>query len=116
MIIEYDGIPIGVYVLNQIEHGKQGFIHAHIWRPEFRQSGISTFSLPKACKFFIDRFELSKIIFEIPITNLGANRAIQKYGITAIKEVVMDNPLVIENTKAFRYEFFPNQIEEFIKV
>lgn len=115
LVIEYKGEPIGTHIINEIEFGLKGIFHAHIWKPEFRQIGIGTYTYPRACKIFFDRFQLQKIVFKTPVDNLGANLLKKKLGMKPIEKIKLCEGPVKDGTVANVYVLFSEEIDSILK-
>ena len=98
LAILYKGQPIGFHTLVPIVEGEFGVFHAHIWQTDMRQKGVGFYSYPKACKVFIERFNLQKILFKTPIQNIGAVKVKEKLGIRCIGEEVIGFDIIKEGT------------------
>lgn len=104
LAILYKGQSIGFHTLVPVVEGEFGIFHAHIWRADMRQKGIGFYSYPKACKVFIERFNLQKILFKTPIQNIGAIKVKEKLGIRCIGEEVIGFDIIKEGTLGKVYE------------
>ncbi len=98
LAILHKGQPIGFHTLVPFKEGEFGIFHAHIWQTALRQKGIGFYSYPKACKVFIERFNLQKILFKTPIQNIGAIKVKEKLGIRCIGEEVIGFDIIKDGT------------------
>lgn len=104
LAILYDQTFVGFHNLNPITEGDFGVFHAHIWRPEFRRRGIAERSYLLACRVFLERFHLQRILFKTPAQNLGAIRVKEKLGIRCIGEELVSLGVIRDGTLAKVFE------------
>jgi RimJ/RimL family protein N-acetyltransferase len=104
LAILHDGQFIGFHNLNPLVEGDFGVFHAHISRPEFRRRGVAECSYPQACRLFLQRFDLKRILFKTPVQNVGALRVKEKLGIRCIGEELVDFGVIRAGTLARVYE------------
>jgi RimJ/RimL family protein N-acetyltransferase len=104
LAILHDGEFVGFHNLNPLVEGDFGVFHAHISRPEFRRRGVAECSYPLACRVFLQRFDLKRILFKTPVQNVGAIRVKEKLGIRCIGDVVVDFGIIRAGTRAKVYE------------
>ena len=95
---------MGFHNLNPLVEGDFGVFHAHIARPDFRRRGVAECSYPQACRIFLQRFDLKRILFKTPAQNVGAIRVKEKLGIRFIGEEVVDLGVIRSGTLAKVYE------------
>jgi len=95
---------VGFHNLNPLVEGDFGVFHAHISRPEFRRRGVAECSYPQACRVFLQRFDLKRILFKTPARNVGAIRVKEKLGIRFIGEELVDFGIIRPGTLAKVYE------------
>jgi RimJ/RimL family protein N-acetyltransferase len=112
LVITYDGQPIGMHSINPLVEGDHGIFHAHIWDPKFRRRGLAMHSYPKACRVFVDRFNLKKIVFKTPVGNFGAIRVKEKLGIRELGEEVISFSIVKDGTLARVFELTRAEVEQ----
>jgi RimJ/RimL family protein N-acetyltransferase len=98
------GRPVGMHVLNPLTEGDWGIFHAHLWNPLSRGRGIAERSYPLACRLFLDRFGLQRILFKTPAQNLGALRVKEKLGIRYLGEERADFGIIKAGTLVRAYE------------
>ena len=72
--------------MNQIEYGKQAFMHLHLWNPELRTKGNGRQLLKKSIRLFFDKLKLDKLYCESYAFNLAPNRILPKVGFTFVKK------------------------------
>jgi hypothetical protein len=111
LIITFAGKAIGNHSLTNIEYGSSGIFHAHIWSPDFRRKSLGSYTYPRACLAFMERFDLKKMFFETPVVNAGPNRLKQKLGLKPLGEGIARSPMCGANTRIFLYEWDRDQIE-----
>ena len=99
-----DGHAIGMHTINPLIENDYGIFHAHIWESHFRRQGIGMRSYPLACRVFIERFGLKRILFKTPIHNIGAIRTKEKLGIRKLGEEVIGFSIIKDNTLAQVFE------------
>ncbi len=104
LAIVHDGQFVGFHNLNPLTEGDFGVFHAHISRPEFRRRGVAECSYPQACRIFLRRFDLKRILFKTPVQNVGAIRVKEKLGIRCIGEELVDFGIIRPGTLAKVYE------------
>jgi RimJ/RimL family protein N-acetyltransferase len=98
LAIVHDGQFVGFHNLNPLTEGDFGIFHAHISRPEYRRRGVAECSYPQACRVFLQRFELRRILFKTPVQNVGAIRVKEKLGIRCIGEETVDFGIIRPGT------------------
>jgi len=111
VVIVYNKLPVGFHTINPLTEGESGIFHAHIWDPNYRKRGIALYSYPKACRIFMSRFNLSRILFKTPVQNIGAIRVKEKLGIRYIGEEIIGFGIIKEGTKAKVFELTRDEIE-----
>lgn len=104
LAILHDGQFVGFHNLNPLTEGDSGVFHAHIARPEFRGRGIALVSYSLACRVFMQRFDLQRILFKTPAQNAGAIRVKERLGIRYIGEEIVDFGIIRPGTLAKVYE------------
>lgn len=104
LAILHDGRFIGFHNLNELQEGDSGVFHAHISHPDFRRRGVAECSYPQACRVFLQRFNLKRILFKTPLQNAGAIRVKEKLGIRYVGEEVVDFGVMRAGTVAKVYE------------
>ena len=104
LAILHDGAFVGLHNLNPLVEGQSGVFHAHVVRPEYRRRGIAEISYPQACRLFLARFDLERILFKTPVQNLGAIRVKEKLGIRFLGEETVDFGIIRTGTRARVYE------------
>jgi RimJ/RimL family protein N-acetyltransferase len=104
LAILYRGQAIGFHTLFPIAEGDFGIFHAHIWKPEMRKCGVGMSSYPLACRIFMERFNLKRILFKTPIQNIGAIRVKEKLGIRNIGEEIIEFGIIKAGTRAKVFE------------
>ena len=110
LAIVYKNQAIGFHSINPITEGEFGIFHAHIWSPEMRRRSVGLHSYPKACKVFMKRFNLQKILFKTPVQNIGAIRVKEKLGIRCIGEEIIGFGIIKDGTIAKVFEWNESEI------
>jgi RimJ/RimL family protein N-acetyltransferase len=95
---------VGFHNLSPLVEGDFGVFHAHISQPAFRRRGVAECSYPLACRVFLQRFDLKRILFKTPVQNVGAIRVKEKLGIRFIGEEFVDFGIIRPGTLARVYE------------
>lgn len=113
--ITYEGSPIGIHTLNPVTEGDFGIFHAHIMDPVFRGQGIGRRSYPLAVRFFMERFNLQRILFKTPKQNTASIRVKELLGIREIGEEAIGYGLVKEGTIARVFELRKDELERLPK-
>jgi len=111
LVIAYDNKPVGFHTLHPLVEGDHAIFHAHIWDADFRRRGLGQHSYAKACRIFMDRFSLNRIIFKTPKQNTGAIRVKEKLGIRCIGEERIGFGIIRENTPAKVFELTRAEVE-----
>lgn len=106
-----DGQPVGMHTINPLVEGDHGIFHAHLWRPESRGRGVAMRSYPLACRLFLDRFDLKRILFKTPAQNTGAIRVKEKLGIRCTGEEIIDFGVIRAGTLAKVFELTREEAE-----
>ncbi len=104
LIILYDEKPVGFHTMTPVVEGDYGIFHAHVWDTQLRGRSLGVHTYPKACRIFLDRFDLKRILFKTPKQNLGAIRVKEKLGIPLIGEEVINFGIYREGTLSQVYE------------
>lgn len=104
LAIIHRGEAIGFHVLNPLFENDYGIFHAHLWAPDFRRRGVGSRSYPHACRMFIERFNLRRVLFKTPLQNVGAIRTKEKLGIRSIGEETIGFGIIREGTLARVFE------------
>jgi RimJ/RimL family protein N-acetyltransferase len=104
LAILHDGAIVGFHTLNPMVAGDYGIFHAHIARPEYRRRGVAELSYLPACRLFLQRFDLKRILFKTPVQNTGAIRVKEKLGIRYVGEETIDFGVIRAGTVAKVFE------------
>lgn len=110
LVITYDQKPIGIHSINPLFENDYGIFHAHIWDREFRGKGVGLISYQMACRVFMERFHLTKILFKTPIQNTGAIRVKEKIGIRCIGEETIGFGIIRDGTRAEVFELTKEEL------
>lgn len=111
LIILHDNRPVGMHTLNPWTRGDSGIFHAHIWDAAARGRGIGVRSYPLACRVFMTRFELRRILFKTPAQNVGAVRVKEKLGIRYVGDEIVDFGVIKAGTLARVFELTREEAE-----
>ncbi|WP_394827826.1 GNAT family N-acetyltransferase [Pendulispora albinea] len=103
LVVAAKGERVGVHELTHIEPGVSAVMHAHIWKAEHRGRGIGAVSYVKAMERFFDAHGFSRILFETPTANAGANRIKQILGIAPRGEGSLYLPIMVRPLATTRY-------------
>jgi hypothetical protein len=114
LTITYEDEAIRSHTLFPLEEGDCGVFHAHIWSLEMRGKGIARITYPIACRIFMERFDLKRILFKTPIQNAAAIRVKEQLGIRCIGEETIDFGIVRDGTKANVFELTRPEAERFV--
>jgi hypothetical protein len=76
-----------------------------------RGRGIAEHSYPLACRLFVQRFDLKRILFKTPVQNRGALRVKEKLGIRHLGEEVVDFGVIKAGTIAKVFELTREEAE-----
>jgi RimJ/RimL family protein N-acetyltransferase len=112
-VITYEGRAIGVHSVNELKAGDSAIFHAHIFKPEMRGRGIGMKSYPLACRVFMGRFHLKKILFKTPVQNRASLHVKEKLGIRRIGEELIGFGVVREGTRACVFELTREELKRF---
>mgnify|MGYP001584581062 CR=1 FL=1 len=112
VIILYNKEAIGNHTINPLVEGDHGIFHAHIWKMGMRGKGLGVYTYPKACKIFMQRFNLKKILFKTPIQNISAIRVKEKLGIRFVGEEIIDFGIVRAGTRAKVFELTKEEVDK----
>lgn len=85
LIWEFHGSAIGHCNVNQIEFGKQAFMHLHLWNSEQRQRGLGTHFIKKSLPFFFEKLELDLLYCEPYALNEAPNKTLERLGFQFVK-------------------------------
>lgn len=111
LVVAENGIPVGFHTLFPYTEGESGVFHAHLFSSESRRRGIASQSYPLACRVFVDRFQLKKILFKTPTQNRGALRVKEKLGIRRIGEETIGFGIIRDGTRAEVFEWSKQEID-----
>jgi RimJ/RimL family protein N-acetyltransferase len=104
LTITYKNKAIGGHTLSPLVEGDYGVFHAHIWKPEMRGKGIARITYPIACRIFMERFNLKRILFKTPIQNIAAIRVKEQLGIRCVGEESISFGIIQDGTRAKVFE------------
>lgn len=110
LAILYDNQPIGIHTIYPLTEGDFGVVHAQLCNPEMRGRGLGMYSYPMACRAFIQRFNLKRILFKTPQQNIGALRVKEKLGIRCIGEEIIGSDITKDGTLAKVFEVIRSEL------
>ncbi len=112
LVIDYENEPVGFHAINPVIEGNFGVFHAHLWKPELRGRGLAFHTYAMACRLFLKRFNLNRILFKTPIQNAAAIRVKEKLGIRCIgQETVTDFGIIKNGTLVQVFELTRKECE-----
>lgn len=80
-----NGVDVGHSNINQVEFGKCGTMHLHLWTDTNRQKGMGHEFLRQSLAHYFEKIQLEKLIC-VPYTeNAAPNRTLLKLGFKLIK-------------------------------
>jgi RimJ/RimL family protein N-acetyltransferase len=100
----YRNEKIGFHTSTDFVPNEHLVIHAHFFNTKWRKRGIGTVSGILAAELFLKEFNLKKIIAKVPLQNKGPLRILEKLGVPAIREEVIDMAQLIGPMPAAVYE------------
>lgn len=80
LVWELDGCMVGFSVTDQIEFGKQAFMHLHILRGEERHAGLGAEFVKLSASAFFRVLEIERLFCEPNALNVAPNRTLQRAG------------------------------------
>lgn len=80
--------PIGCSNVNQIQFGRQAFMHLHLYQSDYRQKGLGTALIKKSLCFYFENLKLQNLFCEPYALNPSPNRAMKKVGFEFVKQYV----------------------------
>ncbi len=81
-----DDIPVGHCNVNQIEYGKQAFMHLHLWQNDARKKGLGAEFVKLSIPHFFKDLKLQQLFCEPYALNPAPNKTLKKVGFTFVKE------------------------------
>jgi len=82
-----DEEAIGHCNVNEIEFGKEGYMHLHIWHEKHRAKGIGAELIKDSLFIFFTVLELDKVYCEPSSYNPAPNKTLEKIGFTFVKKI-----------------------------
>lgn len=114
LTITYKDKAIGSHTLSPLLEGDFGVFHAHIWEPETRGKGIARITYPVACRIFMERFHLKRILFKTPIQNVAAIRVKEQLGVRCLGEEIVNFGIIQHGTRTKVFELNKTEAERLI--
>jgi hypothetical protein len=78
--------PVGCSNVNQIEFGKQAFIHLHLYQGANRRKGLGTEFVKKSLPFYFEHLNLQQLFCEPYALNPAPNKTVEKIGFEFVKK------------------------------
>jgi RimJ/RimL family protein N-acetyltransferase len=88
VIWELDKKSIGHSMINDLEFGKFGFCHLHMWDSTQRKKGMGEYFMIESLKIFFEAFEFQEIFCTPKSTNPAPNKCLQKIGFQFIEKQI----------------------------
>jgi RimJ/RimL family protein N-acetyltransferase len=85
IIWEIDGKPFGHSNINNIEYGKSGTMHLHIWNKNNRRNGNGLNLLKQTIPYYFNNFELEKLICEPYALNPAPTKVLKNIGFEFVR-------------------------------
>ena len=80
VIWELDGETVGFSSSDQIEIGRQAFMHLHVTDPSRRQAGLGARFVGLSARHYFEVLQLQRLFSEPHALNVAPNRALQRAG------------------------------------
>ena len=80
LIWEIDSVPAGHSNINKIVHGREAYMHLHLWRPQARRSGNGQWLFKASISRYFEKFLLERLYCEPYALNPAPNRILEKAG------------------------------------
>lgn len=104
------GKAIGIHELTHLTPRVSGIMHAHIWNAADRGQGFGLVSYVKALDVFFSRFSLEKILFETPVTNIGAQKVKLQLGIAPCGRGTITLPILPRPLETISYRVLRSEL------
>jgi [ribosomal protein S5]-alanine N-acetyltransferase len=88
VIWELDNKSIGHSMINDLEYGKFGFCHLHMWKATQRKKGMGEYFMIESLKIFFKEFEFQEIFCTPNSMNPAPNKCLLKIGFKFIETQV----------------------------
>lgn len=88
IIWQLDNKPIGHNNVNNIEFGKEAYMHLHMWNNNVRQKGMGAELVKMALPYYFKNLQLKRLFCEPYALNPAPNKTLEKIGFKFIKEYV----------------------------
>ncbi len=80
-----DERPIGHTNINQIQFGKQAYMHLHLWHSATRQKGMGQQLVRLSLPYYFKHFQLQTLFCEPYALNPAPNKTVAKVGFRFVK-------------------------------
>lgn len=102
-VIKLQGKSIGHFVLGRLQFGKEAIFHIHLWNEQHRKSGVGKSIFPQIIQLAFTRFMLQRLIIDVPVSNIAAQKLIGKFAVLTPEQIVFDEKSLVAGKKAYRY-------------
>ena len=85
LIWEIEGAPAGHSNINKIVHGKEAYMHLHLWRHQARRGGNGEWLARASIPRYFEAFALERLYCEPYALNPAPNRILEKAGFDLMK-------------------------------
>lgn len=83
---EIDSEAIGHCNINWIKHGKEAYMHLHIWGNGSRKRGYGSELVRKSLPFYFENFDLDVLYCQPYAYNIAPNKTLLKVGFEFVKK------------------------------
>lgn len=80
-----DGQPLGFSSVDKIVHGREAYMHLHVFEPGRRQSGFGAACVRQSAQIYFDRLALEQLFCEPNAFNVAPHRTLQRAGFRYVK-------------------------------
>lgn len=113
-LIKSQGKNIGHVVLGRLQFGKEAIFHIHIWQEHHRKTGVGKLIFPQIMQIAFIRFALKQLIIDVPISNIAAQKLIEKFAVLTPEQIIFDEKSLVAGKKAYRYLIEANVINKYL--
>jgi RimJ/RimL family protein N-acetyltransferase len=116
LTVTLDSVPIGVHMLNHFTPSEgAALFHAHLWSTELRGCGVAIVTCPLACQIFFDRFQLSRILFHVPIVNAAMCGLLSKLGVGYVGEALGGVGVMRDKTRVAIFRLLKDELAQMME-